>query len=122
MRVDRIDMLHPVFREQANRIADDLHILGFRVFETYRSPVMQAELFAKRPRVTDAREWQSAHQYGLAVDFVKWTTDSGWDWTGDYSNVRAVALKHGAVCEIKWDPGHVQSSLWPQLRRLLAPR
>lgn len=40
----------------------------FEIFETFRHPLRQLELLAQK--TTKAGPWQSAHQYGLAVDFV----------------------------------------------------
>lgn len=66
----------------------------FRPFETYRSPIAQRRMFTESNAtgriITKADAWHSAHQYGLAADFVpymkdsdgkyQWSWDEKWDW------------------------------------------
>lgn len=79
--------LHPVLREKLLGLTAKLFAEGlpFRLFEGYRGPARQAELYAQGRMapgriVTKARPWQSFHQYGLAVDMVLWL-DEGWSWS-----------------------------------------
>jgi len=58
--------------------------IPFRIFEAYRYPHRQADLYAQgRTKggsiVTYAKPWSSYHQYGLAVDFVLFV-DNDWSW------------------------------------------
>ncbi len=41
-----------------------------RLAYVYRTPEEQYALFNKRPKVTNAKGWQSIHNYGLAFDIV----------------------------------------------------
>ena len=41
-----------------------------RLAYVYRTPEEQDALFNKRPKVTNAKGWQSIHNYGLAFDIV----------------------------------------------------
>ena len=68
--------------------------------------------------VTRADAWQSAHQYGLAADFVR-KIDGQWSWDGDFSVVKSVAEKYGCVVPMSWDPGHVESLDWRDLKKHL---
>lgn len=107
----------------------------FKVFETFRDPARQRDLLKKR--VSKAGPWESAHQYGLAVDFVPFLNPSeaialgerlgekvlpGWNWNSshDYGFLASTAQKIGLATPIKWDPCHVQhpnfSSSWKQFR------
>lgn len=78
--------LHPEFRQRAEQLIDRLaqDDLPFRLFEGFRSPQRQRELYAQgrtKPGaiVTRARPWQSYHQYGLGADFVLFI-DGQWSW------------------------------------------
>jgi hypothetical protein len=61
--------------------------------------------FGQGGAVTDAAPGQSAHNYGLAVDFEG----------PDQRAVRALAERLGFGI-VSWDPGHVE---WPNWRALL---
>lgn len=75
------NLLHPILREKALKMAGQLAIEGIplQLYEGARSPFRQAELYA-RGRVlgigemgktsTRAHAWDSFHQYGMGVDFV----------------------------------------------------
>ncbi|KJR43135.1 Peptidase M15B and M15C, D,D-carboxypeptidase VanY/endolysins domain protein [Candidatus Magnetoovum chiemensis] len=83
--------LHPLLRGKITALMQKLDVenLPFKLFEGYRSPQRQRELYSKGRSVagkivTNAKPWSSYHQYGLAVDFVlyingKWS----WDTNGD---------------------------------------
>lgn len=127
-------LLHPKFRRVAERLDKRLmeaHQTGktktvFKIFETFRSPSRQKDLIAKG--VTKAGPYQSAHQFGLAVDFVAvidaaeanalselrgerrfpgWSWDPSHDW--DYLTKEAKAL---GLVTIDWDRPHVQHPEW----------
>jgi peptidoglycan LD-endopeptidase CwlK len=72
-----LDDLHPEFRARVDLWLIDckLHEIDVLVYCTLRTLEEQAALYAigrTRPgkRVTNARPGQSAHNYGLALDFV----------------------------------------------------
>lgn len=102
----------------------------FRIFETFRSPIRQIEL--RRQGVSKAGEWDSSHQYGLAVDFVPYLTKAeaaergvkpGWCWlpAADEAWVvlEAAAKEAGLVCPIDWDKPHVEDPRFPALRKVI---
>lgn len=86
--------LHPKVRVAVVKVYVQLQAeeIPFRIFEAFRYPERQAELYAQgrtRPGniVTYAKPWSSFHQYGLAVDFVLYI-NGGWSW-----NDRGTKLK-----------------------------
>ena len=83
MKVSRdTSLLHPVFLDRLETVLAKSDEKGyhFAVFEAWRSPERQRYLYAKRPRVTRAKPWQSIHQYGLAADIV-WCENGRWSWS-----------------------------------------
>lgn len=86
-RNNDLDLLHPVVRDSVRKIEKALNDEGipFKVFEAFRFPERQADLYAKGRTepdtkiVTYARPWSSYHQYGLAVDFVL-IENGKWSW------------------------------------------
>ncbi len=81
-----VTLLHPAFRTAVVDVQNKLNAEGipFKVFEAFRYPERQADLFAQgrtRPGaiVTKAGPWLSYHQYGLGVDFVLYENGS-WSW------------------------------------------
>lgn len=92
--MSKIDTLHPLIREEVRKLVnhvntmvltDDVKMLvtcGLRTFEE------QFHLYAKRPKVTNAKGGQSIHNYGLAFDFClvqhgKTIWDVAKDFDGD---------------------------------------
>jgi len=117
--LERIEKLHPVIREEVRELYLQIntalpHGVRLRFTHTYRSIAEQNALFAKRPKVTNAKGGQSIHNYGLAFDIVilfdkdgsgrfataSWAIDSywlrvahffkhrGWVWGGDWTGFR----------------------------------
>lgn len=103
----------------------------FEIFETFRDPMRQAQLLTKG--ASKAGPFQSAHQLGLAVDFVPVIdvaeariigealgerVSAGWSWWSghDYGFLKAAAEKHGLVCPISWDLVHVEHPNFKKLR------
>ena len=122
------NLIHPVARGQFIALANDLaegHHLGIYKtlilpFEGWRSPVDQQKAFDKK--VSKARPWQSAHQYGLAVDFVpkingKWV----WGMASDphWADLRKAATARGLRNVIDWDRPHVEHPVWMELQAAL---
>lgn len=89
----------------------------FKPFEGYRSPERQDYLFTVE-KTTRARGWQSAHNYGLAVDFVAYN-DGSWSWEGseDWDFLREAATNCGLMCTISWDRPHVEHPIWSSIKR-----
>ena len=114
--ISRIDKAHPRIKElllnQYKEINRRLpkHV-RLRFSHVYRSPEDQDALFKQRPKVTNAKGWQSIHNFGLAMDVVilydkdkngtfesaswdvndvnflavvKYFKSKGWEWGGDW--------------------------------------
>ena len=118
-------MLHPRaiddFMELERVLTALFHTDGlavhFRAFEVWRSPTRQAKLF--KDGKSRARPWMSAHQYGLAVDFVPWTAARGWHWDpprGAWDDLRKAATQCGLVNNLDWDRAHVEHPWFQELR------
>lgn len=76
--------LHPVFAVRLHELAARVIGTGLAVFETWRTPGRQAQLYARGRtapgrKVTNARPWFSFHQYGCAADLVVWD-GTRWHW------------------------------------------
>lgn len=118
--LDRIKLIHPKVREEL--LQDYLYVnnkllpkgVRLRFTHTYRSPEEQDKLFNQRPKVTNAKGWQSIHNYALAFDIVilldkdnngtfetvSWDVDAnwkkianyfkskGWEWGGDWTSFK----------------------------------
>lgn len=95
--IERIKQAHPVVRDQLLKdYTDANNLLGkgarLRLAYVFRSPEEQDALFKKKPKVTNARAWQSIHNYGLAFDIVMLYDNNGdgvfeeasWSMTRDF--------------------------------------
>jgi peptidoglycan L-alanyl-D-glutamate endopeptidase CwlK len=122
--IERIKTLHPKIRKEVsdmyNYVNDKLLGKGVRLrfAYTYRTPEEQDKLFKQKPKVTNAKAWQSVHQYGLALDIVllldknndnifeeaSWDTRADWDKdkTPDWSEVRDHFKSKGWVYGGDW--------------------
>jgi len=125
-------LLHPKFSFVARRLLKDLSDgyksgrtkTRFECFETFRDVRRQADLLSKG--VTKAGIYQSAHQLGLAVDFVPWIDAAeaaalseatgerhwpGWSWHSshewEYLRNRAKTFSLAAPT---YEDGHVEHS------------
>jgi peptidoglycan L-alanyl-D-glutamate endopeptidase CwlK len=68
-------LLHPEFEQRlllAFRIMKERHGYDMALLEGYRSPARQDLLAGMGGQVTNARAFQSYHQYGLAADCAFW--------------------------------------------------
>jgi len=94
-RCEELDYLHPALRIGVTAALEHCHQEGLMiyVFESYRTPARQQKLFDKGRntpgrKVTNARPFQSFHNYGLAFDLVFDGDDRDgiqWSWEGDYN-------------------------------------
>ena len=129
--VTDLSLLHPRARRDfealAKRASNGLNVsatlvVKFGVFETYRSPVEQQKALARG--ASKAGPYQSAHQFGLAADFVpivarKWTWNPpGGSATWDALD-RAVAEFPNLRRPIEWDRPHVEHILWDHVRHVM---
>lgn len=135
-------LLHPKFRRICEGLAQDLlrrYEAGetqtrFEIFETFREPSRQLDLLKKG--ATKAGIFQSAHNFGLAADFVAYIDGqqaldmgdlagekvlAGWNWSdrNDWTFLRRRAEAFGLTIPIKWDLGHVESPFWQQAKSYL---
>lgn len=122
--LNAIPKLQKVHRNLASK-ATDLLLLAtsagyeLTIVQGLRTFAEQDALFAKRPKVTNARGGQSMHNYGLAVDFAfivngkinwdeklysnigKWANDVGLEWGGNWKHFKD--LPH---CQLKGLPSY----------------
>lgn len=131
--IDRDIMnLHPIAQDAFSELALDLSeqfrrglvAVHFRLFEGFRSPSRQRYLYDQEPRVTEAGAWQSAHNFGLACDYVPWVfRDTTWSWSWDDSHpwdfLRSRAKIFGLSVPIAWDRGHVEHQAWRDHKAIL---
>ena len=124
-----LEHLHPAFRQKVVLLLQDLAKanLPFRLFEGFRSPQRQRELFSQgrtKPgaKVTNADAWSSLHQYGVAADFVlyidgKWSWDDKGERKNWWKSLHKLALKH-QLEPLSWELPHLQLQQMPlsQLR------
>jgi peptidoglycan L-alanyl-D-glutamate endopeptidase CwlK len=119
MRFDDLQLLAPVARAQFRALASSLALdTPFLPFETYRPPDTQEQCFARG--VTKARAFESAHQYGLAVDFVPFI-NGNWRWdveAGLWTLLTIRASEHMLLTPIEWDKPHVVHPAWKRVRSL----
>lgn len=129
--------LHAEVRGQFSALTQDLVTayetnsteFRFEPFEGLRGPDRQNHLFAER--TSKASAWQSAHQFGLAVDFVPKILKFGpeddigrWHWYwpdashGDWVILGELAEKHGLKRDIDWDKPHVEHPHWKAIRKV----
>jgi len=99
-RVSSLDLLEPVTRQKVLEIIDDAkaHGIELMVFETYRSPKRQEELF--RQGATKLQK-VGVHHYGLACDVVK-SIKGDPSWKGDFSLFGQLAHEHGLIWGGDW--------------------
>lgn len=131
-----VAFLHPVMQGPAAALALAMRTKLFKAesgeqfvlhpFEGFRHPRRQHYLLTAT-KSTKAGPWQSAHQYGLAVDFAGLVVDEGnavipnsWTWevprTG-WVELKRVAAAFGLDVPIAWDQGHVQHPRFDLVRK-----
>lgn len=144
--IKRIKTLHPKIREEVLEMYTHVNekLLGkgvrLRFAYTYRSPEEQDKLFKQKPKVTDAKAWQSIHQYGLAFDIVLLYDndnngtfeEASWDMRKDHNKdgiadwlevtkyLESKGYKNGFISNgKKWDFPHFQKTFgltWQQMK------
>lgn len=95
----------------------------FRPFEGYRTPLRQEHLLNVE-KTTKAGAWQSAHNYGLAVDFVPWDPETqkwSWDQAHDWDYLDSQVRNRPVLSRpIQWDRPHVEHQIWTMIKRQVA--
>lgn len=125
-----LDALHPIMKIPVRKLiaATAAHpfMLGglsasFYPFEGFRHPLRQHYLVTETKN-TKAGPWESAHQYGLAVDFAVLvvdddSTDTLWSWSAQapWGELKRLASVEGLTVPIAWDQGHVQHPIFKTL-------
>lgn len=121
------DLLHPKvvpgFVLLCNRLLDakEAGVLTqfYLPFQGYRDPLEQINLL--KSKTSKAGPWQSAHNYGMAVDIVGWNLRDGWNWqpadSQDWKEVGVIAVNAGLFRPIAWDKPHVEHPLWSSIKR-----
>lgn len=105
-----IARLHPKVREEVKQIVHTINSnlpkrSQVRLAQGFRTFAEQDALYAKRPKVTNAKGGQSVHNYGFAVDIVliidgkiaSWDTKKDWDGdkVADWDECVKVFAAHG---------------------------
>lgn len=78
----RLAQVHPLLAIRVRKVLDLLKPVEYRVVQGLRTYAEQDALFAKRPKVTNARGGQSNHNFGLAVDLCPFV-DGEFAWNAD---------------------------------------
>lgn len=109
---------------------DDCAAAGLKiyVYEGYRTPERQAELYAqgrttKGRKVTNAGPWQSMHQYRLAIDFVPLKPhakanglyEAAWNDNKSYALAHKFAAKRG-LRKLSWETPHLEDASFANWR------
>lgn len=141
--LERIKLLHPKLRDEANDIYDEIcEALSGRAIcrfaYTLRTFAEQDGIYAQgrtKPGkiVSNAKGGLSLHNYGLAVDIVlivdgkeaSWDVkkDFDGDSKSDWLEIVTIFKQHGWECGIDWkfvDAPHFQKSFGYSVRDLLA--
>jgi len=118
----RLEDLMPVFRARAVEWLADCHAeeLEILVYCTLRPNWEQADLYAigrTKPgkRVTNAKPGESAHNYGLALDFVPMLAGKA-QWANKKLYGQAIALAEARQME------SLRDSRFPELAHLQMPK
>ena len=91
--MDKIDSLHPKIKDEVRKLVNHVNAnvltgsVKMLVTQGLRTFAEQDTLYAKKPKVTNAKGGQSIHNYGLAFDFC--LVQGGrtiWDVAKDFDN------------------------------------
>lgn len=119
--LQKLAKVHPNLADKAAQIIIMASVEGFQltISQGLRTFEEQNALFAKRPKVTNARGGQSMHNFGLAVDFMfkvngvvswdeklyknigRWANQVGLEWGGSWAHF--TDLPH---CQLKGLPSY----------------
>lgn len=112
---NNLSLLSPYFRSRIENALKDVHAAGYDlfIFEGYRSPQRSSYLYEQgRTRegkiVTNAKAWQSFHNYSVACDL--WPKiNNRWVFDFDYKKIRDIMVNHGFTCGMDFgDNPHFQ--------------
>jgi hypothetical protein len=114
----RIEELHPKIRDKVaeffRQVKSELGIsLEFLPQGTYRDPGTQQEIYESETGATQAKGWESYHQYGLAIDIDPVTQDVarigkslGFEWGGDWEFYDPVHFQMIVIDDVRY--GHAE--------------
>lgn len=147
LTIERIKQAHPSIRQKLLKdYTDANNKLGkgarLRFAYVYRSPQLQDKLFNQKPKVTNAKGWQSIHNYGFAFDIVLLYDNDGdgkfeeasysqirdfdKDSIADWKEVTDFLKSRGWECGADWktfkDPPHFQiqnAKNWREYKALI---
>lgn len=133
--IELLTLLHPQASHQFIQLQVHLvqmHRAGktptlFLAHSGYRDPAKQNVLYDSGRGVTKVKAFESAHQYGLAVDFVPWvrSVDGKYNWSWaeehDYPFLKIAARGYGLSVPLAWDKVHVEHPLWKRIKAQWAP-
>ena len=122
-RISDLYYLAPAVRPKFQELADLLQQKFkegrlktlFLPFETFRTPSRQLILY--NTQKSRATAMHSAHNYGLAVDFVAYVVDgkTGWSWTSNEYGAMQMYARVMGFETLGWEQCHVQSPLFRRL-------
>lgn len=109
--------MHPSLMKRFTALETACRIDGFkvRILETDRAPERQQILWNQGRStageiVTHAKPYESAHNFGLAMDVIPVPVSKA-NWR--LLRQRAVEVGYGIIGT--WDPGHLQHPEWPAI-------
>lgn len=111
---NRLAKVHPELKKRVTQLLETLagQSMDVRVVQGLRTFAEQDVLFAKRPKVTNARGGQSNHNYGLAVDLCPFKGGQpDWNDNSAFNTIGREAKKLGLEWGGDWkfvDKPHVQ--------------
>lgn len=119
----------PRIAEQVQKVLDEMASLGHPMICTdgYRTWAEQNALFAKRPKVTNARGGESNHNYACAADCTFLVNGKpSWDGNLPWETYGRIAEKHGFFWGGRWtyekdgihDKPHIQMTFGYSIAQL----
>ena len=133
--LERIEQAHPKIKGELMTYYKEINSklpynVRLRFSHVYRTAKEQDALFNQKPKVTNAKGWQSIHNYGLAFDIVllydkdgngtfetaSWTIDEHWQMIVSY--FKSKGYEWGGDWKFK-DAPHFQKSFgfdWKTLK------
>lgn len=112
-RYRSLNFIYPELKDRVLMVLNELRdeVPGLDVFESLRLAPRQDYLYSLGRElpgniVTNAKGWESWHQFGLAVDFAV-LIDKKWSWDFDTKRLRECLQKHNLET-ISWEASHAQ--------------
>lgn len=112
-----LELLAPKVQDLVAKAIAECHDndLFVEVFEGWRSPERQAELY-KSKKPTKAGSWLSFHQYGLSVDIAY--KRPKWSWEGDFEAPKKIFMNYGFDAPPSFETGHFQISYGHSIHKI----